>query len=345
MKILMIICDALRYDHATENYMPGIMQLSENGAFFSFCLACEGVTLVSMPYLLSSSKEYDEKENLGAILQSNGYQTLMIHSNPLLSRFKSGFDTEIDLYKAESVEDSRDKNRAIREFLKKTGLWRKTKRIRNLMHKTSSSESLEQNIDDIPYVRADDTLAVTQDFIESLGDSWFLWVHLMDPHVPYLPVNYESFTSHSRMKELNEKVINKKISDLTITEDEQREIKHLYSEEVRFLDKHLTEFLKRQDKDTLVILTSDHGELFGEYGLYRHSPGRNNHGLTPQLLHVPLIFLGHGIKPQKNNDYICHLDVAPTILDFAGITKKLGYGVSVKNLLLGCTNKRPELDS
>lgn len=335
MNILMVTCDALRYDHVTEKYMPGLIQLSKNGAFFSFCLACEGVTLDSVPYLLSSSKEYDEKENLGTILQSYDYKTMMIHSNPLLSRFNSGFDSEIDLYKETSDRNAPDTNKVIREFLKNIGLWRKTERIRQLMQKPSSSGSLERNIDEIPYVRVDDTLAVTQDLIVSLSDSWFLWVHLMDPHVPYLPVNYDSFTTYPRMKELNDKVLSAKTKGFEIKEDERREIKHLYSEEVRYLDKHLTDFLKRQDKDTLVVITSDHGELFGEYGLYRHSPGRRHHGLTPQLLHVPLIFLGAGIKSQINNDYVCHLDVAPTILDVAGITKQLGYGNSLKNMLIG----------
>ena len=116
MKIMMIVCDALRYDHVTEKHMPGLNKLSENGAFFSFCLACEGVTLTSMPHLLSSGKDYDENENVGAILQSNGYQTFMIHSNPLLSRFKFGFDSEIDLYKAASAGGTNDRNKAIREL-------------------------------------------------------------------------------------------------------------------------------------------------------------------------------------------------------------------------------------
>jgi len=225
--------------------------------------------------------------------------------------------------------------KAIREFLRKGGLWRKTRSIRRKIRKSSFPRSGEELLDSIPYRRAENILAAAEEFIEIQSSYWFLWVHLMDTHIPYMPVNYGSFTTYNKMMELNDKILAVKYSDYQIKEEERHEIKRLYAEEVRYMDKHLAKFLEKQDKATLVVITSDHGEMFGEYGLYSHTPGRRNHGLTPQLLHVPLIFHGAGIKSQTINDYVCHLDVAPTILDIAGINVKLGYGRSLKNLLTG----------
>jgi arylsulfatase A-like enzyme len=64
-------------------------------------------------------------------------------------------------------------------------------------------------------------------------------------------------------------------------------------------------------EDTLLIFTSDHGELLGEYGsLYEHTSP-----MVPELLKVPVVFCGAGL-PQRSVDdeLISGIDLAPTIL-------------------------------
>jgi len=63
--------------------------------------------------------------------------------------------------------------------------------------------------------------------------------------------------------------------------------------------------------NTFLILTADHGELLGEHGGFFHG-GK----LCDELIHVPLIVCGPGIKPGTIiDDQVSLLDVAPTILD------------------------------
>jgi len=73
--------------------------------------------------------------------------------------------------------------------------------------------------------------------------------------------------------------------------------------------------------NTLIIFTSDHGELLGEYG------GLVGHGniTTPELVYVPTILIHPDIPKEdySNEGVIRHVDIFPTILDL------LGYDVSM----------------
>jgi arylsulfatase A-like enzyme len=71
--------------------------------------------------------------------------------------------------------------------------------------------------------------------------------------------------------------------------------------------------------DTLCIFTADHGEFLGEHGRWLHGlPG------FTQVLHVPLIMVySKGIPARKKiTQNVQLLDIMPTILDFAHISKK-----------------------
>ncbi len=65
---------------------------------------------------------------------------------------------------------------------------------------------------------------------------------------------------------------------------------------------------------TVVVFTSDHGELLGEHG-------RNGHGpwVWEPLTQVPLLIWGPGIEPTRRTDTVARLvDLAPTILEAIG---------------------------
>jgi hypothetical protein len=72
--------------------------------------------------------------------------------------------------------------------------------------------------------------------------------------------------------------------------------------------------------NTLIIFTSDHGELLGEYGGLTY----HNRPPCPELVYVPTVFINPIIKPQKINNYILrHVDLCPTIASI--IKKKIPY--------------------
>ena len=324
MNFILIICDALRYDRVSEKYMPGFTELSKKGTSFKFCLIGGGNTLQSMPYILCSKKTYDEEENLANILKSKGYSTAMIHSNLLLNKFKSGFELEVDVY-LKTAPHAREK-KATRKFMRKIGIWKKTRNIRKTIQKVRGKEKWE-----IPYRRAENILNKVKTYINSASDPWFILIQLMDPHIPYYPLNYESYTTWERVEKLNRLLIDSIDKQTKLTEKENAEIENLYNEEVRYMDMHLSKFIKEYINNAVIVVTSDHGDEFGEYGFYSHCPGK--HGLIPQLIHIPLIFLGDNIKSQIIESYASSLDIAPTILGLAGIDRKLGYGRNLKELV------------
>ena len=118
------------------------------------------------------------------------------------------------------------------------------------------------------------------------GKKRFMWVHVYDPHAPYRPP--EPFATQYA-------------SDL-------------YLGEIASVDDALSRQLAPVIDNALVVITGDHGEARGEHG-------ELTHGLFAYeaTLHVPLIVRGAGHRVE--NGFVRHIDIAPTMLDVAGVDK------------------------
>ncbi len=329
MDIIVICNDCLRYDHVTEEYMPNLASLAKNGAVFEHCFSGGGGTKISFPYFLSSQTEYDSNLNLATTLRSHNYRTAMIHSNPGLKQFKYGYDISMDLIHTFTY--------SIAVLLRKMCTvigeewWLRILALRQLL---LGKEKIIEQMKERPYIRAGLTLQTCSDWLDTTDGKKFLWAHTMDAHIPYCPTESSIGLSHERMLDLYNKVLSSVYRGDEVTAQETEDIKTLYADEVRYLDKELGEFISNLDlSNTLVIVTSDHGDEFGEYGGYSHG-GFSYHGLIPQLIHVPLIFLGGQIKPVVIEQDVSTMDVAPTILDLVGIDDRFGYGNSLKELII-----------
>jgi lipoteichoic acid synthase len=80
----------------------------------------------------------------------------------------------------------------------------------------------------------------------------------------------------------------------------------------------LTAELEKRDlaDSTLIAVTADHGESFGQHNLRTHS-----FGVYEQAVHVPLVLLHRGLRelPRRSSAIGRHIDVAPTLLDVLNI--------------------------
>jgi len=159
--------------------------------------------------------------------------------------------------------------------------------------------------------------AIQNDFLgwtrRHSGRPWFAFLNLYDAHDPYLaPPPWNRVFSTRRLRTTFED------DRIVYSPEELAELQTSYDACLRYLDAELGRLLARLRADgtldrTLVIVTSDHGEEFGEHGgdLTRH--GRS---LYLPALHVPLVMryppLGRGLI---RSETVTLRDIPATIMD------------------------------
>lgn len=161
----------------------------------------------------------------------------------------------------------------------------------------------------------------------------FIYVGTVDPHATYRRHDgiferydnepYEGrFKNHITGKNLGE--INRRV--LEVTPRDKERIKALYRNEITFNDQAFAKLQAHMEKlgiweDTMVIITSDHGDGFWEHRKVGH--GHNSH---QELVHVPLIIhYPRAIKSKTVIDAgVDVLDIYPTIMAAIGKTKPEG---------------------
>jgi arylsulfatase A-like enzyme len=175
-------------------------------------------------------------------------------------------------------------------------------------------------VDPVPYRRAAEIKNTCLWWIERFGDRpFFLFVNFMDPHYPYSPPSPWSGSfidqpAPSPIPGFPGVVRN----GLTIPTDSQRSlITSLYDSEIAYVDSEIGLFLsglKRRGhySDSIIVVTSDHGELLGEHGLFEHQIG-----LYEPVTRVPLIYKPARTtpKPLASRPVVQTVDIVPTILD------------------------------
>jgi arylsulfatase A-like enzyme len=157
--------------------------------------------------------------------------------------------------------------------------------------------------------------------------NFFLWVHLVDPHDPYVARgSYRREAQKARGHGVFPRYDSGPTVDLRkgrmVGPGERRRLENLYDLEIRYTDDEVGRLLAclerlGLDGNTMVILTADHGEEFWEHGNVNHG-----HSLYEELLHIPLIIrppTGYPVAQKHLSGVVRLIDVAPTVLDFLGI--------------------------
>lgn len=168
---------------------------------------------------------------------------------------------------------------------------------------------------------------------------FFLYVHAIDPHVPYRPPRqylemydaepYRGPVDFSRDATLLERI---KVGGLRLNERDRRRLEALYDGEVSYQDAQLAAFLDGLERrgladDTMVVITADHGEEFWDHGSVGHG-----HNLHAELTHVPLVVRVPGLRaPQRLEGAAGLVDVVPTILEALG--EPVPEGISGRSLV------------
>ncbi|HJL15738.1 MAG TPA: sulfatase [Sandaracinaceae bacterium LLY-WYZ-13_1] len=166
-------------------------------------------------------------------------------------------------------------------------------------------------------------------FIEqNRDDRFFVYIQTIDPHVPYDPPDeylrlydqseYGGAVQPRRTPELLEDA---KQDRVTFGAADRRRLEALHDGEISYHDHHLGRFLERLEamgvaEDTLLVITSDHGEEFDDHGSWGHG-----HSIFQELLGVPLVFHHPGRLPEgrRVDHTVSTMHIAQTILELTGV--------------------------
>ena len=161
--------------------------------------------------------------------------------------------------------------------------------------------------------------AISETAIAWLGSTgrepFFLFVNFMDPHDPYHPP--APYDTRFGVREWflpnpGDAIL---MGERGIDPREQRHFEALYDGEIRYVDRELqrlVEELRRIGRyhSTMIVVTSDHGEFFGEHGLWGHGKGPFD-----EVHRVPLLIKFPQSRPAGRDDaQIGTTDIFPTIL-------------------------------
>jgi len=271
--ILLFVCDSLRADYLTPETTPNLWKLKEEGWSYDQCVSGNSCTELSLPIMISGSRNHDPRASIMSDLKNLGYISTLLHSNPKVHQFREGWDSVIDFHK-ETAKQKKKIRRLLRKYTSKA-----------ILDRVTEFANLEDQKDYLPYTRAFEKL----DYMEENDGTapFFQWVHLMDPHLPYYPIG--SKLSHKDLMYINSRHVDAVHKRIEPESDEVSTWLTLYKAEITEMDQYMGEYLKNLDLEkTTVLITSDHGEEFGEHGEYSH-PGDK---FVPELVHVPMIVLG-----------------------------------------------------
>jgi arylsulfatase A-like enzyme len=180
--------------------------------------------------------------------------------------------------------------------------------------------------------RAENTTARALDLLKGAEQDkpLFFWVHYVDPHFPYEPPSgFPDQPRGKRCHKLLARRIHGEISFGQLHNDWQGlataaldDCRGLYAAEVAYVDGEIARLLSAWDEARgrrgVVVLSSDHGENFGEDGVfYEHGPSVHD-----AALRVPLIVAGAGEQGHVDRGVARLEDLMPTLLSLARVPRE-----------------------
>lgn len=344
--IVLIVLDALRADMlgcygSREGLSPNLDKLAQEGILYKNAYASSTFTPSSMLSILGGvySNKYNQylpnpakNKLISSSLQSAGYKTYAFSSNPFISSFygyNHGWDEFKELGSKSYVWLDFLSNakiiggffKALFEKLAKFYYWLQEKFFYfDIFFVYPHAKKINQ--------------AVINFLDQEVGQNkFFLYLHYMDNHSPYLDLLQTTNISVKRQGRLNRLILShdKKLKK-QINEHDIEDIKELYKSQARYTDKYIGELIayfkkKGLYENTVFIITSDHGEELFEEGFHNHR-GR----FTDTLLKVPLIIIDQQHKSVKIDNNVSNKFIAYSIMKLLGANNPYGKEVNLFDL-------------
>ncbi len=303
--VLLVTIDTLRADHLGAYGYPRLVSphmdaLARQGALFeqayTYWPKTRGSFVMMMTGRRPSQNGYSKTHpgvvgfnpTIASVLQQAGYRTAASVDNPNVARvhgYARGFDTYRETWEEPALDTEWDRTRAI-------------------------------SADGIRFLGS-----------ARSGVPFFLWLHYVNPHAPYAPpppwdTKFPAPSGGPRLPIVES--LHGGIPKKWALPGKQRlaEYVALYDGEVAAVDDELGRVLgalaaSTVKDETLVVVTSDHGESLGEHDYY-FDHGEN---LFDPSLRIPLIVVLPGAPSGvRNAELVSTLDLMPTLLDAAQVS-------------------------
>ena len=325
--ILFIVMDTTRADHLScygysRETSPYLDRIAGEGALFKKAISTSGWTLPAHISMFTGLYPYEhgvgfaspylpEKiETITVIFKKNGYRTLGYSNNPFVSDL-SGLSRKFDDFQVG---------------------WKKFEK--RYFYKIASNMARDVLKVGGPGMKMmDDGAALTSRYVlewmeKNSKSPFFIFINYMEPHLPYHPpAPFDSLFMPNNIspQERNIYSPDPKVAR-TLFEPRNRVPKELavinalYDGEIRYLDEKIWMLYERLAKlnvldNTVIIITSDHGDNLGDHNIVGHGYGLHN-----TLLEVPLIIRYPKLFPPGTiiNDKVQTTDIYYTILGIVG---------------------------
>lgn len=334
---ILLTVDALRPDHMSQygyerNTMPALDRLDSCATRYDAAFANGTNTGVSLPSILSSRyrgvEPCQEGPTVASALQSDGFRTAGFHSNTLFAS-SVGEPTGFSDFEDFDVCEKRSENsnttltnqlydrcaERVKPLTEQLGVRSKAKRLRDAVLPVGTTHSMSY------YICGEDLTDTVVGWLrEHSNESFFLWLHYLDPHRPYgIDLDDPVYGEPADRGEIQNLMANAGVDPASLSESDRRRMIDLYDSDLRYTSKAIGRLFDELESleiwdQTAMVFTADHGEEFGEHGMYFH---RN----LPydEIIRVPLYVKA----PEYDREVVTEqrelLDVAPTICELMGV--------------------------
>jgi arylsulfatase A-like enzyme len=319
--VIVILVDCLRADHLGcygygKETSPFIDRLAESGVIFENCIAPSSWTIPSVVSLFTGV--YPQQHGMNSFgpllpdglttlqepMQQAGMTTAAFITNDYL-QYRLGYGKGFSYYYDHYLEQTFKEYVASRLFFFNAFLHFKN----NLLHPRSVDPGGARwwSIGFPPFNHEKRSAKrVTDDVIQWLTinhvQPFYLYVHYMDVHSPYDTIWYSLFDPEQYG-----------------AQSEKDKLINTYDGRIDYVDRQIKRIWEALDrlgilKDTIVILTADHGEE-----LYDHGGTGHCTTLYEELIRVPLIVLHPSGEGRRIQTQVRLIDLPPTILDCLGL--------------------------
>ncbi len=338
VNIILISIDSLRADHMQaygyeRPTSPNLDRLAQEGALFETVIAESSWTIPSHATMLTGVgsdvhgmqhgyvQMHPERRTLAQILREHGYRTAGVFSGPYLHPV-FGFGQGFDLFES-VIEQPTDASPVSLETVTPETI----------------NELMEHNSAPLSSVTSERVTDAAFDFLASVEEQpFFLFLYYFDPHYDYNPPEeyWREFDPDYGGAFTGRDFAHN--PDVRVDMD-PRDLEHMiarYDGEILHTDHWIGRLLDGLERngmleETLVMVTSDHGEEF-----FEHENRGHRRTLFDEVLKVPLLARLPRLIPAglRIKQPVRHLDIPATLLSVAGVQEELD-GVDLTPVLTG----------